>query len=118
MPSFTYSFLMVLLSPISILLVLYCICILREFETVVNCDAGLFHLTGLVHVSEVSWDLIQDIRDILNEGDEVRVKVIKIDRYVYFATFSYFKSTYIFETTKRINDKVRLLPKLSHEKYL
>ncbi|KAH9679977.1 hypothetical protein KPL71_026355 [Citrus sinensis] len=41
---------------------------------------GLYHLTGLVHVSEVSWDLIQDIRDILNEGDEVRVKVIKIDR--------------------------------------
>lgn len=41
---------------------------------------GLYHLTGLAHVSEVSWDLIQDIRDILNEGDEVRVKVIKIDR--------------------------------------
>ncbi|KAH9679975.1 hypothetical protein KPL71_026355 [Citrus sinensis] len=43
---------------------------------------GLYHLTGLVHVSEVSWDLIQDIRDILNEGDEVRVKVIKIDRFL------------------------------------
>lgn len=42
--------------------------------------AGLYHLTGLVHVSEVSWDLVQDVRDILNEGDEVRVKVIKIDR--------------------------------------
>ncbi|KAJ0092834.1 hypothetical protein Patl1_26127 [Pistacia atlantica] len=40
---------------------------------------GLYHLTGLVHVSEVSWDLVQDIRDILIEGDEVRVKVIKID---------------------------------------
>lgn len=63
-----------------ILLDLYCICVLRKFETTVNCDAGLYHLTGLVHVSEVSWDLIQDIRDILNEGDEVRVKVIKIDR--------------------------------------
>ncbi|GAY49006.1 hypothetical protein CUMW_115930 [Citrus unshiu] len=63
-----------------ILLDLYCICVLWKFETTVNCDAGLYHLTGLVHVSEVSWDLIQDIRDILNEGDEVRVKVIKIDR--------------------------------------
>uniref|UniRef100_A0A5B7BLB0 S1 motif domain-containing protein n=1 Tax=Davidia involucrata TaxID=16924 RepID=A0A5B7BLB0_DAVIN len=41
---------------------------------------GCYHLTGLVHVSEVSWDLVQDVRDILNEGDEVRVKVIKIDR--------------------------------------
>lgn len=45
-----------------------------------NYDAGLYHLTGLVHVSEVSWDLVQDVRDILNEGDEVRVKVVKVDR--------------------------------------
>ncbi|WOH08375.1 hypothetical protein DCAR_0727814 [Daucus carota subsp. sativus] len=39
-----------------------------------------YHLTGLVHVSEVSWDLVQDVRDVLQEGDEVRVKIIKIDR--------------------------------------
>lgn len=45
-----------------------------------NCyGTGMYHLTGLVHVSEVSWDLVQDVRDILNEGDEVRVKVINID---------------------------------------
>ncbi|XVF28954.1 hypothetical protein REPUB_Repub15cG0077100 [Reevesia pubescens] len=41
---------------------------------------GLYYLTGLVHVSEVSWDLVQDVRDILTEGDDVRVKVIHIDR--------------------------------------
>ncbi|KAI3791172.1 hypothetical protein L2E82_04835 [Cichorium intybus] len=41
---------------------------------------GAYHLTGLVHVSEVSWDLVQDVRDILNEGDEVKVKVIGVDR--------------------------------------
>lgn len=41
---------------------------------------GSYHLTGLVHVSEVSWDLVQDVRDILNEGDEVKVKVIGVDR--------------------------------------
>ncbi|KAJ9701245.1 hypothetical protein PVL29_006548 [Vitis rotundifolia] len=41
---------------------------------------GLYHLTGLVHVSEVSWDLVQDVRDVLNEGDEVRVKIVKVDR--------------------------------------
>ncbi|KAK6146275.1 hypothetical protein DH2020_020144 [Rehmannia glutinosa] len=41
---------------------------------------GLYHLTGLVHVSEVSWDLVQDVRDILAEGDEVRVKIVNIDR--------------------------------------
>ena len=43
-------------------------------------NAGLYHLTGLVHVSEVSWDLVQDVRDILNEGDDVKVKVIGVDR--------------------------------------
>ncbi|CAI9259424.1 unnamed protein product [Lactuca saligna] len=41
---------------------------------------GCYHLTGLVHVSEVSWDLVQDVRDILNEGDLVKVKVIGVDR--------------------------------------
>lgn len=43
-------------------------------------NAGSYHLTGLVHVSEVSWDLVQDVRDILDEGDDIRVKVIGIDR--------------------------------------
>lgn len=40
---------------------------------------GLYHLTGLIHISEVSWDLVQDVRDFLTDGDEVRVKVINID---------------------------------------
>ncbi|KAF7133303.1 hypothetical protein RHSIM_Rhsim09G0063200 [Rhododendron simsii] len=41
---------------------------------------GSYCLTGLVHISEVSWNLVQDIGDILNVDDEVRVKVISIDR--------------------------------------
>ncbi|KAF7807258.1 30S ribosomal protein S1, chloroplastic [Senna tora] len=41
---------------------------------------GLYHLTGLVHISEVSWDLVHDVRDILTEGDKVKVKVIGVDR--------------------------------------
>ncbi|KZV34839.1 Nucleic acid-binding protein superfamily isoform 1 [Dorcoceras hygrometricum] len=41
---------------------------------------GQYHLTGLVHVSEVSWDLVQDVRDVLTEGDKVNVKIINIDR--------------------------------------
>lgn len=45
-----------------------------------NSETGLHHITGLVHVSEVSWDLVQDVRDILTEGDKVRVKVLSIDR--------------------------------------
>lgn len=41
---------------------------------------GCYHLTGFVHISEVSWDLVQDVRDILTEGDEVKVKVTNVDR--------------------------------------
>ncbi|KAL3506549.1 hypothetical protein ACH5RR_031931 [Cinchona calisaya] len=41
---------------------------------------GHYYLTGLVHVSEVSWDLVQDVRDVLTEGDELRVKIVTVDR--------------------------------------
>ncbi|KAK9671389.1 hypothetical protein RND81_12G026800 [Saponaria officinalis] len=41
---------------------------------------GDYHLTGLVHVSEVSWDYVQDVRDVLREGDNTKVKVVDIDR--------------------------------------
>ncbi|KAI0530698.1 hypothetical protein KFK09_000245 [Dendrobium nobile] len=41
---------------------------------------GHYHLTGLVHVSEVSWDLVHDVRDILREGEQLKVKVIHINR--------------------------------------
>ncbi|CAJ1850672.1 unnamed protein product [Sphenostylis stenocarpa] len=40
---------------------------------------GLYRLTGLIHISEVSWDLVQDVRDILKVGDQVRAKVVGID---------------------------------------
>ncbi|GAU31074.1 hypothetical protein TSUD_322110 [Trifolium subterraneum] len=32
---------------------------------------GLYHLTGLIHISEVSWDLVQDVRDFLTKGEEL-----------------------------------------------
>jgi len=34
---------------------------------------------GLVHISEVSHDYVQDIHDVLHVGDVVKVKIIKID---------------------------------------
>ncbi|CAA0839393.1 Nucleic acid-binding proteins superfamily [Striga hermonthica] len=54
----------------------------REFSAHVHLrfPDGLYHLTGRVPVSEVSWDLIHDARDVLTEGDEVRVKIVHIDR--------------------------------------
>ncbi len=35
--------------------------------------------TGLVHISEVSLDYVQNINDYLKEGETVRVKVVSID---------------------------------------
>lgn len=40
---------------------------------------GGYYLTGLVHISEVSWDLVHDVQDVLTEGDEVKAKVVNID---------------------------------------
>ncbi|KAJ1704646.1 hypothetical protein LUZ63_004425 [Rhynchospora breviuscula] len=41
---------------------------------------GEYRLTGLVHISEASWDIVQDMRNLFAEGDDVKVKVINIDR--------------------------------------
>ena len=34
---------------------------------------------GLIHISELSWDRINNVSDVLTVGDEVSVKVIKLD---------------------------------------
>lgn len=35
--------------------------------------------SGLVHISEVSKDFVQDIHQVLNSGDKVKAKVLNID---------------------------------------
>ena len=35
---------------------------------------------GLIHISELSWDRVSKVTDVLQLGDEVQVKVIKLDR--------------------------------------
>lgn len=47
-----------------------------EFGAFVNIDGA----DGLVHLSEVSWDRITHPKDVLKVGDEVKVKVISVDR--------------------------------------
>ena len=37
------------------------------------------HKTGLVHISQVSNQYVKDINDVLSVGDEVTVKVMKIE---------------------------------------
>jgi polyribonucleotide nucleotidyltransferase len=36
---------------------------------------------GLIHISQLDKTRVNKVTDILNEGDEVRVKVLDVDRY-------------------------------------
>lgn len=36
-------------------------------------------LEGLVHISEISWEKVEDVNKALKEGDQVKVKVIGVD---------------------------------------
>ncbi len=37
-------------------------------------------IDGLVHISQISEDRVEKIKDVINEGDEVTARVIKIDK--------------------------------------
>ncbi len=49
---------------------------LADFGAFVNISGA----DGLVHLSEISWDRIQHPGEVLQVGQEVKVKVISIDR--------------------------------------
>ncbi len=49
---------------------------LADFGAFVNINGA----DGLVHLSEISWDRIQNPAEVLKVGQEVKVKVISIDR--------------------------------------
>ena len=49
---------------------------LADFGAFVNINGA----DGLVHLSEISWDRVQHPNELLEVGQEVRVKVISIDR--------------------------------------
>lgn len=49
---------------------------LADFGAFVNVNGA----DGLVHLSEISWDRVQHPSEVLEVGQEVRVKVINIDR--------------------------------------
>jgi ribosomal protein S1 len=46
-----------------------------DFGAFVRIDKGL---NGLVHISEMSDKLVKDPKNIVNEGDEVKVKILSI----------------------------------------
>lgn len=41
-------------------------------------DLGLFD--GLIHISELSWDNVKNVTDVVNVGEEVEAKIVAIDR--------------------------------------
>lgn len=49
---------------------------LAEFGAFVNINGA----DGLVHLSEISWDRVQHPSEVLEVGQEVKVKIISIDR--------------------------------------
>ncbi|KAH7426004.1 hypothetical protein KP509_11G080900 [Ceratopteris richardii] len=40
---------------------------------------GSYPVTGLVHVSELSWDRVYNPRDLVQEGQDVQVKILSVD---------------------------------------
>ncbi len=49
---------------------------IMDFGAFVEIIPGI---DGLVHISQLDYDRVANVRDILNEGDEVLVKVLEID---------------------------------------
>ena len=54
-------------------------------------DFGAFirvgNATGLLHIANMSWEYVNDIKDICQEGDEITVKVLNVDREKHRAEF-------------------------------
>ena len=48
---------------------------LTTYGAFVNLGAA----DGLIHISELSWDRVANVADVLQVGQEIRVKVIKLD---------------------------------------
>lgn len=42
-------------------------------------DVSAVKLEGLVHISEMSWEKIEDVTKVVKEGDKVKVQVIGVD---------------------------------------
>lgn len=47
-----------------------------DFGAFVNVDG----IEGLVHISEISWEHIGQVKDVLKVGDKVKAKIISIDK--------------------------------------
>jgi len=50
---------------------------LMDFGAFVNILPGR---DGLVHISQISKDRVNQVSDVLSEGDQVKVKVLEVDK--------------------------------------
>jgi polyribonucleotide nucleotidyltransferase len=50
---------------------------IKEYGAFVDIAPGV---SGLVHVSEIAEERVKDVNDYLKEGQEVKIKVLEIDR--------------------------------------
>jgi small subunit ribosomal protein S1 len=48
----------------------------REFGAFVDLGAGV---QGLVHISEMGWSRVSDVSEVVKAGDEITVKVLRVD---------------------------------------
>jgi len=48
---------------------------IKNFGAFVNIDG----IEGLIHISEVSWDRIDKVEDVVNVGDEIDVFILGVD---------------------------------------
>ena len=63
---------------------------------------------GLVHISELSWDRVDKVEDILSEGDILEVKLIAIDEKSGKLKLSR-KVFFLEKTSKRKNNFLKIL---------
>ena len=35
---------------------------------------------GLLHISEIKWERVENVSDVMEEGEEIKVKLIDIDK--------------------------------------
>ena len=47
-----------------------------DFGAFVNVDG----IEGLIHISEISWERVEDPRDYVKVGETVKAKIIAIDK--------------------------------------
>lgn len=79
---------------------------LAQFGVFITCENGV---EGLVHISEISWDRVENISKLFKIGDKVKVKVLQISgNRVAFSIKRLIEDPWIKDVKKfKVGDKVK-----------